>query len=227
MLNELRTYELLPGAAAAVLERFGSFTSKAFERHGMQNVGYWTPVIGEYNNRFIYMLGYRDIAHREQAWAAHTQDPERQRVMQEAQQAGPQVARVTNMFLQPTQYSPLPADEGFPKGPTALCELRIYETLPGKAQVLHDRFANVTMKLFEKHGIANIGYWTPVVGGYSDQLYYMLGFESLAHREQAWGAFGQDPEWRAASRATQEQHGAVVGRITNVILRPTAFSPLR
>lgn len=227
MIYELRTYEILPGKAQALLERFGSVTTKLFERHGMQNVGYWTPTVGEFSNRFIYMLGFRDMAHRERAWEELAQDPERQQSMRQAQEAGPQVARLTNMLLRPTPYSPPPIGEGRSQGPTALCELRIYEMLPGKAQPLHDRFATVSMRLFERHGMANIGYWTPVVGGYNNQLYYMLGFESMAHREKAWAAFGQDPEWQPAARATTEAHGQVVEKITNSILRPTAFSPLR
>ena len=37
-------------------------------------------------------------------------------------------------------------------------ETRIYETHPGKLPALNDRFRNHTMKIFEKHGIKNIGY---------------------------------------------------------------------
>ncbi len=225
MIYELRTYEILPGQAAVLHERFASSVLGNFEKHGMQNVGYWSPLIGEFSNQLIYMLGFESLAHRERAWATYQQDPDVQASRREADEKhGPQVKRITNMLLQPTPYSP-PIGGG--EGSAAVCELRIYDTLPGKAQPLHDRFANVTSRLFEKHGMTNVGYWTPVVGGYSNQLYYMLGFEDLAQREKAWASFQQDPEWQAASRATSEQHGVVLEKLTNVMLRPTPYSPLR
>ena len=40
-------------------------------------------------------------------------------------------------------------------------ELRIYTIHPGKAEALHNRFRNHTLRLFKKHGIESIGYWMP------------------------------------------------------------------
>ncbi len=227
MIYELRTYELMPGKAAPVLERFEKVTSRLFEKHDMKNVGYWLPVIAESNNMFTYMLAYRSMAHRDEAWNAYMQDPERIRVMAEAEASGPQVHRFSNMLLRPTPYSPDPLGEAVRGGRKAVCELRVYSIGPGKAQVLHDRFAKETLPLFAKHGMTNIGYWTPVVGGYSNDLYYLLGYPSLAQRETAWAGFTSDPEWQAVSRASADKHGVLVENITNIILRPTAFSPLR
>ncbi len=51
-----------------------------------------------------------------------------------------------------------------------LYEYRVYETLPGKLPDLHKRFRDHTIKIFERHGIKNIGYWTSEVGDYSDRL---------------------------------------------------------
>lgn len=227
MIYELRNYELMPGKAPAVIQRFGEHSVHYFERHGMQNVGYWTPTFGEYSNRWIYMLGYQDMADRERAWAELAEDPERQQIMAAAGAEGPQTHHIENMFLRPTPYSPPPIGEGAKSGSAAVCELRIYDIVPGKAQPMHDRFANVSMRLFEKHGMRNIGYWSPVIGGQSNQLWYMLGYESLAAREQSWAAFAADPEWQAATRETVEKHGAVTEKIISQVLRPAAFSPVR
>ena len=43
----------------------------------------------------------------------------------------------------------------------ALYELRTYYANEGKIDALHARFRNHTMKLFEKHGMQNVAYWTP------------------------------------------------------------------
>ena len=49
-------------------------------------------------------------------------------------------------------------------------EYRVYETVPGKLPDLHKRFRDHTTKIFERHGIKNIAYWTSEVGDYSDRL---------------------------------------------------------
>ena len=41
-------------------------------------------------------------------------------------------------------------------------ELRIYYCYPGRLDALIERFQNHTTKIFEKHGMENIGYWVPV-----------------------------------------------------------------
>ena len=43
-----------------------------------------------------------------------------------------------------------------------LFEMRIYYAAEGKLDDLHARFRDHTTKFFEKHGITNIGYWTPI-----------------------------------------------------------------
>lgn len=104
-------------------------------------------------------------------------------------------------------------------------ELRIYDTLPGRLPALHKRFAEHTLALFERHGIKSIGYWEEAVGQ-SNRLVYLLAFEDLAQRDRAFQAFQNDPEWIAA-RGESEKDGPIVSLVTNRILRPTPYSPLR
>lgn len=106
-----------------------------------------------------------------------------------------------------------------------LYELRIYEAMPGKLPALNNRFANITIPLWKKHGIRPVAFWTEEFGT-SNQLVYMLAWESLAEREQKWASFQSDPEWQAR-RAETEREGPLVARIHNRILRPTPYSPLQ
>jgi hypothetical protein len=106
-----------------------------------------------------------------------------------------------------------------------LHELRIYETVPGRMPALNQRFRDVTSKFFEKHGIRIVGYWEALIGT-TNTLYYIVEWESLAEREQKWGAFMVDPGWLAA-RAKSEESGPIVAKVTNMILRPTDYSPLK
>jgi hypothetical protein len=104
-------------------------------------------------------------------------------------------------------------------------ELRIYDTVPGKLQALNDRFANTTLRIFEKHGIKVVGFWTDVVG-LSNRLTYIVAFEDAGQRDRAWRETLSDPELVQAF-AESEKDGPLIARMTNTIMRPTAYSPLQ
>jgi len=105
-------------------------------------------------------------------------------------------------------------------------ELRVYHCVTGRLPALLKRFETVTLKLWEKHGIRQAGFWTVVVGTSNHDLYYLLAWESLAEREKKWNAFMTDPTWLAA-RAESERDGPIVASISNTILQPTAFSSVK
>jgi len=107
-----------------------------------------------------------------------------------------------------------------------LHELRIYHAVPGRLPDLNNRFSNITLKLWEKFGIRQVGFWTTLVGPSNQALYYLLEWESLAEREQKWNAFAANPEWLAA-RAETEKNGPLVERVENMFLAPTAYSKLK
>ena len=89
-------------------------------------------------------------------------------------------------------------------------EYRAYYVMPGRMPDIQRRFADVTMKLFAKHGIRVVGFWDTVIGE-SDELVYICAFDDLAHRQRAWSAFLSDPEWQAAKKST-EANGPLVER---------------
>jgi hypothetical protein len=104
-------------------------------------------------------------------------------------------------------------------------EYRAYYALPGRMPDIQKRFADVTMKLFAKHGIKVIGFWDTVIGE-SNELVYICAFDDLAHRTKAWAAFQADPEWQAARKAS-EANGPLLERVVNKIWKPTSFSPIQ
>ena len=105
-------------------------------------------------------------------------------------------------------------------------EMRVYRCVPGRMPALLNRFATITLKLWEKHGIKQAGFFTTVVGESNQDLTYFVAWESLADREKKWAAFQADPEW-IAKRAETEKDGAIVSNIVNQFLQPTAFSALK
>jgi len=107
-----------------------------------------------------------------------------------------------------------------------ILEMRVYRCLPGRLPALQNRFANITLKLWEKHGIKQAGFFTTVVGESNQDLTYFLAWESLADREKKWAAFQSDPEW-IAKRAETEKDGQIVLTIVNQLLQPTAYSSVK
>ena len=105
-------------------------------------------------------------------------------------------------------------------------ELRVYHCVAGRLPAIIKRFDTVTCRLFEKHGIKQVGFWTVAIGESSSDLVYMLQWESLADRDKKFAAFAGDPEWKEA-RAKSEADGPIVDSITNSILMPTSFSALK
>ena len=106
-------------------------------------------------------------------------------------------------------------------------ELRTYDAFPGKLPALNSRFANVTLGFFEKYNMKVVGFWTNNVGeNTTNRLIYMLGFEDMAQRESAWAAFLADPD-RQKAFAESEKDGLLVQHITNQIMRPTPYSPMK
>jgi hypothetical protein len=102
-------------------------------------------------------------------------------------------------------------------------EMRVYHCVPGKLPALLDRFATITLPIWERFGIRQAGFWTTLIGESNQQLVYLLAWESLAEREQKWAAFMADPEWQA-KRAETEANGPILTRVSNQILQPTSFS---
>ena len=105
-------------------------------------------------------------------------------------------------------------------------ELRIYHCAPGRLPALLKRFETITLKIWERHGIRQAGFWTVAVGDSNNDLYYLLEWESLAEREKKWTAFQNDPEW-IAKRAETEKDGPINAAVENSFLVPTSFSSVK
>jgi NIPSNAP len=106
-------------------------------------------------------------------------------------------------------------------------EIRTYTTPEGKLETLNKRFREHTMKLFERHGMTNIGYWTPQdapLAGHT--LIYIIAHESREAAKKNWDAFNNDPEWKQV-KAASEANGPVVTKVESVFVDATDYSPLK
>lgn len=105
-------------------------------------------------------------------------------------------------------------------------EMRVYKCVPGRLPALLNRFANITLKIWERHGIKQAGFFTTLIGQSNQELTYFLAWDSMADREKKWNAFATDPAWLSA-RAETEKDGQIVDNIVNQFLQPTSFSAVQ
>lgn len=106
-------------------------------------------------------------------------------------------------------------------------ELRTYTSPDGKLGDLLARFRNDTLRIFEKHGMENVGYFVPADAPASaDTLIYLLAHDSRDAATKSWAAFRADPEWQAVAERTQA-NGPIVSKVESVFLDATDFSPLK
>jgi hypothetical protein len=105
-----------------------------------------------------------------------------------------------------------------------LFEIRTYTSAEGKLDNLVARFRDHTVKLFEKHGMQNIGYWVPKDA--PNTLIYILAYKNADAAKASWDAFRKDPEW-VKVRTASEANGKIVEKAVGVFMTPTDFSKIK
>jgi len=103
-------------------------------------------------------------------------------------------------------------------------ELRTYTPSEGKMEGLLARFRDHTTKIFESHGMKNIGYW--LTEGDEPKLVYIVSHKDRATAKKNWKAFREDPKWKAA-RSESEKEGKLVKKLESIFMKPTDFSKLK
>jgi hypothetical protein len=106
-------------------------------------------------------------------------------------------------------------------------ELRTYTAPPGKLGDLQARFRNHTMRIFARHGMTSVGYWTPADAPLADNtLIYVLAHPSREAAKASWDAFRNDPEWQKVA-ADSQVNGRIVEKVESVFMRATDYSPVK
>lgn len=224
-LYELRIYYPTPGKYADIVDRFRQYTTRIFAKHGMENIGYWTPT-DTARKELMYVLAFPDKAARDASWKAFSSDPEWKAVVAKTEANGKIVDHVTSILMTEADFSPklkLKAEQ-----PERTFELRTYTANPGKFDALLTRFRDHTTKLFSKHGMENVAYWVTdeKMGNDQPKLIYILAHPSEAEGKAHFKAFAADPDWQKA-RDASEVNGKLTEKVESVYMKPTDYSPIK
>jgi len=129
-------------------------------------------------------------------------------------------------FLPASLWAASQQDNASPKqASTVVYELRIYHAAAGKLGELLARFRDHTVKLFDRHGLKSVAYWTPIDEPQkSNTLIYILQHPSREEAAANWKSFQDDPEWKSVKEKS-EANGKLTEQIDSTFLVLTDFSP--
>lgn len=107
-------------------------------------------------------------------------------------------------------------------------ELRTYTSADGLLPNLQARFRDHTMRIFERHGMKNVGYWVPQDSPASDDtLIYIISHDSREAATESWASFRDDPEWAEVSQASRVDGQSIVAKVESVFMESTDYSPMK
>jgi hypothetical protein len=110
---ELRVYHATPGKLEALNARFRDHTCALFKKHGMELVGFWTPMQGqdakstEAKTTLYYILAFPSAEAQKKAWQEFRADPEWIKVKADSEKDGSLTTKVESTNMKATDYSPL------------------------------------------------------------------------------------------------------------------------
>jgi hypothetical protein len=226
---ELRVYYAAVGKLDALNARFRDHTCKLFEKHGLSNLGYWTPTDNP-DRKLYYVISAPSREARDASFKAFGEDPVWIEAAAASEKNGKLVDKIESTFLKVTDYSPtIEAKVG---DEPRVFELRTYTTTDGNLDRLNARFRDHTLELFKKHGMTNVAYWT-LDEGQADAdrtLVYLLSHASTEAHDKSFDAFRQDPDWVAAKSASEAAAGGSLTTpdgVKSVMMIPTDYSQSR
>ncbi len=231
---ELRIYTAAEGKWEQLLTHFSEHRVKLYEKCGATSVGYWVPLEGD-EKKIVFLLSYKDMESRirseQQFLDLFAGGGKNKKLVENSEITTGRglTSKTEEYILTATDFSP--AIDIADKSPRVF-ELRTYTATPGNLPNLLARFRDHTVKLFEKHGMTNIGYWVPVSMQPEKEvtLIYLLAHKDRDAAKASFAAFGKDPAWQEARKASEVKGGGpltIKGGVQSQFLKPMEFSKLK
>ena len=230
---ELKTWRLHNSSedqAKRVADYLQHGLAPALERAGSKMAGAFTNVIGPDGPYYVTLTQHSSLGAMQEALTKIASDEAHGRELQKLG-SGPGLpfVRVESSLLHSFDVMPqIDMGTSGEAGASRIFELRTYEsqsfaTLTRKVGM----FNNGEAQIFQRLGMRPVFFGETIVGPRQPNLMYMLSYGSLAARDKLWQSFGSDPEWKKLSKQPGLSDPEIVANISNVILRPLAFSPIR
>ena len=228
---EVRTWHLHTTPeeqTSRVHEYLRSGLAPALTKAGARLDGAFSNLIGQGGPYIVTLTEYPSLASMQDVLAKVAADSEHQQAIEKLS-SGPGLpfVRVESSLLRSFAGMPAPVVSSGSAGPRVF-ELRTYEsqtfvTLARKVEM----FNAGEMQIFQRLGLRPVFFGETIIGARQPNLMYMLSYDNLGERERLWKAFVSDPEWKKLSSKPELKDAQIVANISNVILAPLDFSPIR
>ena len=193
----------------------------------MKASGYWIPAEGSAKTKrtIVYFLEHPSRYEAYRNWNNFSNDKEWEKVMDQPEFQGLLSEKPTGFFSLQTIIPSWQATKSQNRVVSSSLHIR---PNPGKLSALNNRFREHTTRLFNKHGIKSLGYWTPFdQPDREDTLIYLIHHANRKQADLNWKAFGQDPEWKKIVRESRVEGKLLVRPPERLYLKALDFSPLR
>jgi hypothetical protein len=229
---ELRMYHLRRGPKQKLFDDFYRDAAvPAWNRAGVAPVGVFNVMVGPDSPTTYVLLTHKSMESMATATDRVRADAQYQKAGAEfinATPADPAYVRVESSFLAAFEGMPrLEVPAGVAEKKPRLFELRTYESHSKKANKKKiEMFNQGEIAIFRRSGLQPVFFGETLVGPRMPNLTYMLVFENMAGRDKAWSTFVADPEWKKLSATPGYTDPEIVTNISNLFLRPTAYSQI-
>ena len=111
----------------------------------------------------------------------------------------------------------------YPKGPTMINQLRLYEIYDDTRTEFLDRFRDHAARIMRTHGFDIVSMWTCQFQG-KPAFAYLLRWPDAEAMQDGWARFMADAEWKAIKAARPADAPPIVGKINDLTLEAVPFS---
>jgi NIPSNAP len=230
---ELKTYRLHnseESQSKRVTDYLETGLFPALTRTGAKPVAALANLIGPDGPYLLTITQYASLAALQDTLTKLAADPLHEAPSQKLSTGtGMPFVTIESTLLQSLAILPEPAiPTDTTNRPARIFELRTYQSQSLTAlQKKIGMFNNGEIATFQRLGMRPVFIGETIIGPRQPSITYMLSFDNLDGREKHWQQFGADPEWKKLSAPAELKDAEIVANISNVILRPLPFSPVR
>jgi hypothetical protein len=229
---ELRLYHLRRGPKTKLFDDFFRDASlPAMNRAGIGPVGVFTVMFGPDSPTYYVLMPHASLESFATATDRFRDDADYQKLGKDfitAPASDPTYIRVESSLMVAFETIPkleVPAQAKAKK--PRVFELRTYESHSKRANKKKiEMFNKGEIEIFRRTGLAPVFFGETLIGSKLPNLAYMLVFDDMAARDKNWGTFATDPEWKKLSNTPGYTDAEIVSNISNIFLRPTAYSQI-
>jgi hypothetical protein len=202
----------------------------ALTRAGAKSVAALTNLIGPDGPYYLTIIQYASLAALQETLTKLSADPAHGAASQKLSTgSGMPFVTIESSLLQSLAVLPEPAiPTDTANRPARIFELRTYQSQSMTA--LNKKigmFNNGEIATFQRLNMRPVFIGSSIIGPRQPNITYMLSFDNLDAREKLWQQFGADPTWKQLSAPAELKDAEIVANISNTILRPLPFSPVR